>query len=326
MIGFGNHIALILSFLRFLPRKHVNDPSFSTFGDGDDARRRASTLVFGLARLLLRPCAMKSRTDRSVDSTSEEGESRSRSARSKPFASIVRQGPPCAHALALEIASGSVPSDHVVDALLPLEYRLRSSMFWTPVSVALCVARWLRHHNVSSVLDVGSGVGKFCAIAACVSNATFVGIEQRPALIEAGRALCRSLGVEHRVQFIAGEFGATTIPRVSAYYCFNPFGEHLFEDGDRIDHTPPLGMRRFRRDAAAMSQVLREASVGTLFCTYNGFGGLIPRTYDLVATRDDFACPLRLWKKNRESSSLPDVYEHELTEQALIDAWLDSCS
>ena len=71
--------------------------------------------------------------------------------------------------------------------------RALSENHWTPVEVAVRVSHFLVSSSNTHVLDVGSGCGKFCTIAALLSGAKVVGIVQRPHLLSAARNAARKL-------------------------------------------------------------------------------------------------------------------------------------
>ena len=81
------------------------------------------------------------------------------------------------------LRNGELVSDEEFDLIYSDFARQLSSCQWTPVAVAFAAARLLVRDRVCKVLDVGSGVGKFCQIAASVAPGTFVGVEQRARLV-----------------------------------------------------------------------------------------------------------------------------------------------
>ena len=78
-------------------------------------------------------------------------------------------------------------TDLEFDRVYPSWVRRLSDMHWTPVEVARRAAALLAVDPTTRVLDVGSGVGKFCLIGALTTRATFVGIEQRENLVTVAR-------------------------------------------------------------------------------------------------------------------------------------------
>ena len=191
------------------------------------------------------------------------------------------------------------PGDEIFDRLLPSSLQVVSSHFWTPLSVALRVARWLDEVGVKTVVDIGSGVGKFCIAAALCGSYEVVGIEQRPRLVRTARQLARSFRIEDRVHFLHHSFGEGVTPAADAYYLYNPFGENLFHDRNCLDKHVELSRERYARDSAAVESFLRTAKDGTYVVAYNGFGGKLPESYSEVKVARDLPNVLRLSCKVR---------------------------
>lgn len=200
-------------------------------------------------------------------------------------------------AVAELLRSGAWPEDHVFDQFLPDALRAVSDQYWTPLVVIRRAAQWLDELNVRTVLDIGSGAGKFCVAAALGGHCHFTGLEQRPHLVEAARALARAFAVTDRTCFLAGTFGVLPLPRVDAYYLFNPFDEAAFHPEARLDHDVDHSHARRQHDIAAVQQLLREAAVGTYVLTYNGFGGNLPADYRELRVDRGLPQVLRLSKK-----------------------------
>ncbi len=205
--------------------------------------------------------------------------------------------------VAQALRSGRLPSDRVFDRFLPSELRAWSGQYWTPLAVAARAAQWFEQLNVRTVVDIGSGTGKFCVTAALLANARFMGIEQRLRLVNASRQLASVFDLDQRVTFLHATFGEAIMPEADAYYMYNPFGENLFGFQDRLDDDVELGGARYLRDVAAVEQLLREASVGTFLLTYNGFGGDLPADFREVRVDRELPNVLRMWRKTDSRGS-----------------------
>lgn len=194
--------------------------------------------------------------------------------------------------------------DGAFDAHIPWRYRVASSRFWTPITVARRAASWFEEAGAQRVLDVGSGVGKLCVVGALSTLApSFTGVEQRPHLVAAARGLASRFGVQERAAFVEGTLEAVRFESFDALYFYNPFGENLsVDDQDQLDGTVELSSSRFARDVAAVQEILGRLPVGTCFVTYHGFGGRIPDTYDPVRTERTATSALRLWSRTRAES------------------------
>jgi 23S rRNA G2445 N2-methylase RlmL len=165
--------------------------------------------------------------------------------------------------------------------------------------VALRAVQWFEELGVRTVVDIGSGAGKFCVAAALAGRCRFIGVEQRPRLVEAARELARRFRVDDRVHFSQGAFGDVALPEADAFYLFNPFGENLYGSGSHIDETVELTEERYVRDVFTTEVFLEHARVGTLVVTYNGFGGMLPDTYRKVRVDRELPNVLRMSRKIR---------------------------
>ena len=205
--------------------------------------------------------------------------------------------PPNPKKLAEEFRAGHCPPDEVFDLLLPEEWRAVSDQYWTTTEVIERVVEWLEAFNIKTVVDIGSGSGKFCVIAALLGNSRFLGLEQRPRLVEAARGLAQLFELGDRVTFMEGVFGEIAVPDAEAYYLYNPFGENLFEPDNQLDDEVELSKARFARDTEAVKTMLQRARPGTFLITYNGFGGKIPSNYHEVRVDREQRNVLRMWRK-----------------------------
>jgi SAM-dependent methyltransferase len=196
------------------------------------------------------------------------------------------------------LRGGSCPPDHAFDRFLPVELQRVSNHYWTPLVVAKRAAEWFEDADVRTVVDIGSGAGKFCIAVAIASDCQFIGLEQRSKLVGAARTLARVFGVEDRVTFLEGAFGQVATPMADAYYLYNPFGEYMFGPREYFEGSRGHGVAQCARDIDAVKNLLRRAPLGTLVLTYNGFGGRVPASYRQIRADDNMPNALRLWQKS----------------------------
>ena len=111
-------------------------------------------------------------------------------------------------------------------------------------------AVWLAEAEVGTVVDIGSGAGKFCVAAALATRCHYLGVEHRPRLVTVAGRLARLFGVEDRVTFHTGRLDPQTLPAADAYYLYNPFGENRFGLDGHLDEDVELGEARYRADVA----------------------------------------------------------------------------
>jgi SAM-dependent methyltransferase len=173
--------------------------------------------------------------------------------------------------MAARVRSGNLPSDEEFDLLYDDWSRRLSPHYWTPIAVARRAAQLLAEDGRRRVLDIGSGVGKFCLVGALTTGALFVGIEQRPNLVAAARAAAARLGTR-RSRFLIGDFAELDFRRFDGFYLFNPFEELLTVGMEPIDTTVDLSPARFRRNLRWLSSKLRRAPDDATVVTYFGHG------------------------------------------------------
>lgn len=209
-------------------------------------------------------------------------------------------------------------ADFHFDFLLPPRPRIRSASFWSAVEVAQQASRWLTLAGAQRVLDVGSGVGKFCTIAALTSERTVWGLEQRPELVAISRRLAQRLGAP--VEIIEETLESVDVSHFDGLYFFNPFAEHLMEPFERYDDHFPGSPEGFLRDVCTVERWLRAAPQGTAMVTYNGLGGRIPLSWKVQKSTVVGGDHLRLWLKqgfDDGSDALIELNEHLVSARQL---------
>ena len=200
-------------------------------------------------------------------------------------------------------------SDEVFDSLLGERPRKKSRHCWSNVEAAQTAARLLREAGATRVLDVGSGAGKFTAIAALDLDRRVWGVERRAELVLEARRLAATLGAD--VEITQSTLDAFDVTRFDGFYFFNPFGEYVADEEDRYDDGAPRSFEPYLRDARLVERWLRAAPQGTAMVTYNGLGGRIPVSFRVKTTlhvRDD---TMRLWVKERPQVSREAYIEIE---------------
>lgn len=188
--------------------------------------------------------------------------------------------------------------DEDFDTVYPFAYQLLSATYWTPVETARRATDLLVSEGARRILDVGAGVGKFCLVgAASTTEAQFFGIEHRAHLVRAACDAQQKLGLA-RVELMHGRIEDVRSEDFDGFYLFNPFAENLMGRGDRLDGSVPLSRTRFDADVQRAATMLGTAAPGTPVVTYFGYGGEMPRDYDLVHVESPNWGALKLWIKN----------------------------
>lgn len=204
---------------------------------------------------------------------------------------------PCPATIATALRAGRNVPDRFFDRFLPQDLAALSSDQWTPLEVVSGVMGWLRELGVQRVVDIGSGPGKFCVAAALISGCELIGLEQSPRFVAVALSLAKLFGVQRRASFVHRTLGDGDLPPADAYYLYNPFAQHLFAPGDDFCRGATPDYERYRRDVALAQDTFRRAPVGQIVVTYNGFGGLMPASYEVCRLSRELPCVLRLWRK-----------------------------
>jgi SAM-dependent methyltransferase len=188
-------------------------------------------------------------------------------------------------------------ADAEFDAIYPEWVRRLSESHWTPVDVCRRAAELLAVSEQSTILDVGSGAGKLCLIGAASSGATFVGVEQRPRLVDVARAASRRAGLTN-AEFIHDNMMSLDWRRFDGFYFYNPFYEHIAGFLPRIDEPIVVSPHLFTNYVVAACVKLFTAKPGARVVTYQGFGGPMPKGFRRVLREPAGAEYLELWEKS----------------------------
>jgi SAM-dependent methyltransferase len=185
-------------------------------------------------------------------------------------------------------------SDETFDLLYPLSIQVLAQKHWTPISVAKKVANFLAEENNVRVLDIGSGVGKFCLTAANYKrDALFYGVEQRRTLIDEAEAAKEILSLNN-VTFIHGNFTQLDFKKYDHFYFYNSFYENLVctnKIDDSIDYSGELYNYYHRY----LYNELQQKPPGTRLATFHTIEDDIPNTYQIV--NSEMEDHLRFWVK-----------------------------
>jgi SAM-dependent methyltransferase len=192
------------------------------------------------------------------------------------------------------LGSPSYQNDDSFDELFSPRIRKLSKVHWTPLSVVKRAASFLAPNPGSKVIDIGSGVGKFCVAAAYYCpDSEFHGIEQRMSLHTAAEYSKEVSGLNN-VHFIYGDFTELSLDGYTGIYFYNSFAENLYTFG-RIDNTIQHSPSLYNYYANYLYKILEEKPVGTRLTTYHVSENEIPICYNLVET--DFDQHLKMWIK-----------------------------
>lgn len=195
---------------------------------------------------------------------------------------------------------GCSVEDDRFDRIFSARVRERSSLYWTPVAIASHAAKLLVRKSGARVLDIGCGPGKFCLIAAAVTDGHFTGIEQRVDLVRAAKDAALKEQLKN-IEIIHGNVTDLSFSNYDAFYLYNPFEENMFAN-QSIDRCVPLSADLYIKYVKYVAAELCAKPFGTVVVTYGGSALEVPSCYDCELSA--FGGDLKLWVKVRVS--MPD--------------------
>ena len=154
----------------------------------------------------------------------------------------------------------------VFDSLLPKRFQEISKVHWTPKKIIEVAVKWFEDCKSAHVLDIGSGVGKFCVIGAQKSGIKFTGIELRKTLFKQAVKIKQELSLTN-VEFINENILNVDFNNYDGFYYFNPFLEQI-EEMDRIDHKTSYSTSNFSAYENHVLEQLNKAKKRTAVITY----------------------------------------------------------
>ena len=178
--------------------------------------------------------------------------------------------------------------------LYPPYIRELAGMHWTPLNIARRVIEFLAPDECVKILDIGSGVGKFCLAAARYRPyAQIYGIEQRGSLVECANEAKNILGLSN-VSFHCGNFTQLNLKLYDHFYLYNPF----FENIDRtvqIDNSILYSESLYNYYNQYLCKQFEVMPLGTRIATYCSWDEEIPPGYHLIDT--NFQNLVKFWIK-----------------------------
>lgn len=172
-------------------------------------------------------------------------------------------------------------SDAAFDSLYTLRAQQLSAIHWTPLQIAIKAATFLTGGTGKHILDIGSGVGKFCIIGAhYFPGHIFYGVEQRRTLIDEA-IIAQNATATTNAQFIYGNFTDLETDHYDHFYFYNSFSENVFHYKP-IDNLIDASAALYTSYIEHFHQMLEEKPAGTRLATFHCHHNQIPPGYKRV--------------------------------------------
>nr|WP_232227642.1 methyltransferase domain-containing protein [Leptospira wolbachii] len=188
-------------------------------------------------------------------------------------------------------------TDTLWDSYLPEKFQTLSPFQWTPISVIERTWKYLSADGVTSVVDLGSGVGKFCIHLSLLSNHSIdiLGLEDREELVSLSNSLkvnWETPNVEFRKENFLKEFPVGR----SHYYCFNPLYETM-KGSHSIDSIKQKSAIQFLKDLQSLKQNLLLLTPKSKLITFHGFGGNFLPGFRVVVKEEISGGEYLVWER-----------------------------
>jgi hypothetical protein len=185
--------------------------------------------------------------------------------------------------------------DREFDMIYPKHIQQLSNQHWTSIDVAKKASFFLVNKPNVKVLDIGSGVGKFCIVGALTTSGDFYGVEQRKELADISKKIVSEYRIAN-LKILHSNITDINFSDYNSFYFFNSFYENL--DKTRIiDLNVKISPHRYQEYRDYMYSQLSNAPIGTRLATYYSLYSEIPPGYKIVETY--FNDHLVFWIKDK---------------------------
>ena len=183
--------------------------------------------------------------------------------------------------------------DAEFDNSYPKRYQELSKIHWTPIEIVKLSVQWLSHKTNTNILDIGSGIGKFCIVGSLISNAKFTGVEIRETLVDEAQKVKKKFKTDN-VKFLNENITDVSFNDYNSFYYYNPFCEQI-ATADWIDKTLKFSEIKFNQYKEHVRQQLKKALIGSRVVIYCSDNDVIPEGYSL--SNIGYEGQLQLWIK-----------------------------
>lgn len=203
--------------------------------------------------------------------------------------------------------------DKEFDQIFPPKIRSLSSRHWTPVLVAKIAGNFLCQDDHQKIIDIGSGVGKFCLVAGSLyPNCTFHGVDIRDSFIKLSNKIKTKHSIAN-VDFDCCDILETDLKEYDGIYFFNSFQEKI-DDSSVMDEESAISHELFNVYTQHLYQKFLQMPVGTRLVTYHTAEFCVPENYKMVETHlmGNVKCYIKTKSKKADPIIDDDMIKHHI--------------
>jgi len=173
-----------------------------------------------------------------------------------------------------------------------------ASTHWTSFRVIRLACEFLVDSPRSCILDVGSGVGKFCIMGSYLYPSKYYGFEIRSHLVEISIETMKKLKAPW-IHFECTDAFEKNWNKYTGIYLFNHFYEHIAPKNQAISNDISLSTKKYHDYIYKMEEKLKTLKIGTKVVTFHGFGGEFPPEYICTSKEPIDGGLLEFWIKKK---------------------------
>ncbi|SOE23548.1 Methyltransferase domain-containing protein [Spirosomataceae bacterium TFI 002] len=177
--------------------------------------------------------------------------------------------------------------------LVTADLQYLNAVHWTPIEVIDQILFWLKDYDALKILDIGSGVGKFCLIGGQKSHHHFTGIEKRTDFHDEGQKLLKALNLPN-VSLLQADIVTFNLTAYDVIYLFNPFYEQVVNHGTRINDTAYQKENYLKYESYVLGHLINSVA-GKMVISYEY--NLMQKAKGFVLLHEAFDGALGLWRK-----------------------------
>lgn len=179
-----------------------------------------------------------------------------------------------------DLKAGKTVLDESFDNLLSPAFQKVADQQYTSIFIAQKAAAFLCELKSAKVLDLGSGTGKFCLIAALEHSNDITGVEFRKSQVEEANALKDKFKVEN-VHFLCEDMKNIDFELYDSFYIFNPFFEHKVAQA-RMDNEIEYAVNSHSLYVDLLYKKLNSLSSGKRIAAFHVPQAQIPSQFKVV--------------------------------------------
>jgi len=205
--------------------------------------------------------------------------------------------------------------DKEFDQVFPPRIKTLSERHWTPIIVAKIASTFLCHQAGLRVLDIGSGVGKFCLVGATLQpSCTFYGLDIRDYFIKIANKLKKKHAVSNAI-FECQNLLETDISTYDGIYFYNSFQEKI-DDTSMMDDESSVSHEIYNTYTQHLYQKFLDMPVGTRLVTYHTAEFCVPENYKMV--ENHLMGKVRCYIKTKSKKASPIIDDDMIKNHILI--------